>query len=89
MFRPGVQKVALSIGRANGKTTLTAAVAVATVDGPLVVPRGETLIVASSFDQARIAFRHCLAFLRPRLVAISCCRVVSSGGVCGIRRNRR
>ena len=38
----------------------------AAVDGPLAVPRAETLLVASSFEQGRISFEHILAFLRER-----------------------
>jgi len=69
-FRPGVTTAGLSIARANGKTTLLAAVAAATLPpGPLAVPRGETIIVASSFEQARIAFEHVRAFLEPTLAA--------------------
>ena len=58
---------ALSMGRGNGKTTFTAAIACAAVDvdGPLVEPMGECLLVASSFDQGMIAFRHMLNFLEP------------------------
>ncbi|MYK69066.1 MAG: hypothetical protein F4020_05830 [Gammaproteobacteria bacterium] len=66
-FRPGVTSAALSVARANGKTTLTAGVAAATLDGPLAVSRGETVIVASSFEQARIAFEHVLAFMGRKL----------------------
>ena len=62
-FRPGVASAALSVGRGNGKTALLAGVAQATLAGPLAVPRGETVIVASSFEQARIAFEHVLAFM--------------------------
>ena len=60
---------ALSMGRGNGKTTFTAAIACAAVDvdGPLVEPMAETLLVASSFDQGLIAFRHILHFLGPSL----------------------
>ena len=60
---------ALSMGRGNGKTTFTAAIACAAVDvgGPLVEPMAETLLVASSFDQGLIAFRHILHFLAPTL----------------------
>lgn len=54
---------ALSVARGNGKTTLCAAVAHAALDGPLVQARGEVVIVASSFDQARISYEHILAFL--------------------------
>ena len=60
---------ALSMGRGNGKTTFCAAIACAAVDvdGPLVEPMAECLLVASSFDQGLIAFRHILHFLRPSL----------------------
>ena len=54
---------ALSVPRGNGKTTLVATIADGAMRGPLRQPRGEVVIVASSFDQARISFEHCLAFL--------------------------
>ena len=66
-FRPGVQLAALSVARGNGKTALLSGIAAATLDGPLAVPRGETVIVASSFEQARIAFEHVLAFMGEKL----------------------
>ena len=62
-FAPGVRSAALSVGRGNGKTAFVAGLAAATLNGPLVVPRGETVIVASSFEQARIAFEHTSAFM--------------------------
>ena len=62
-FAPGVQAAALSVARGNGKTALLSGIAAATLDGPLAVPRGETVIVASSFEQARIGFEHVLAFM--------------------------
>ena len=62
-FADGTQSAALSVGRGNGKTALLSGIACATLDGPLMVPRGETVIVASSFEQARIAFEHVLAFM--------------------------
>ena len=60
---------ALSMGRGNGKTTFAAAIACAAVDvgGPLVAPMAECLLVASSFDQGLIAFRHMLHFLGPSI----------------------
>ena len=60
---------ALSIARGNGKTTFFAAIASACVapGGPLNEPMAESLIVASSFDQGTIAFRHVLQFLRPSI----------------------
>ena len=66
-FAPGVQSAGLSVGRGNGKTALLSGIAAATLDGPLMVPRGETVIVASSFEQARIAFEHVLAFMGDKL----------------------
>ncbi len=66
-FAPGVQSAALSVARGNGKTALLSGIAAATLDGPLATRRGETIIVASSFAQARIAFDHVMAFLGDRL----------------------
>ena len=62
---------AMSMGRAGGKSTFCSAIACATVDvgGPLVEPMAETLLVASSFDQGLICFRHMLQFLRPSMEA--------------------
>ena len=60
---------ALSLGRGNGKSTLIAAIACATVDvgGPLVEPNSESIVIASSFSQGLIVFRHILHFLFPAL----------------------
>ena len=68
-FRDGVLDAALSLGRGNGKTTLCAGLLAATVDldGPLNSPNAESLLVASSFGQATIAFRHVLRMLAPTL----------------------
>ena len=66
-FTAGVQSAALSVARGNGKTALLSGIAAATLDGPLAVPRGETVIVASSFEQARIAFEHVIAFMGDKL----------------------
>ena len=44
-----------------------AGIACAALDGPLMVPRGETIIVASSFAQACIAFDHVVAFMGDKL----------------------
>ena len=66
-FAPGVQSAGLSVARGNGKTALLSGIAAATLDGPLMVPRGETIIVASSFEQARIGFEHVLAFMGDKL----------------------
>ena len=66
-FRPGIQSAALSVARGNGKTALLSGIAAATLDGPLAVPRGETVIVASSFEQSRIGFEHVIAFMGDKL----------------------
>ena len=58
---------ALSVGRGNGKTTLLAGVAAAFIDGPLRQHRGDVVIAASSFGQARISFEHVRAFLGDKL----------------------
>ena len=65
-FGGDAQVSALSVARGNGKSTLIAAVAAATVgpDGPLATRRGETLVVAGSLVQARIVRDHCAEFLR-------------------------
>ena len=60
---PGVESASCSVGRGSGKTALLSAIACAHVDGPMAVQRGEVVIVASSFEQARIAFEHCIAYL--------------------------
>ena len=54
VFRPGVQRAAVTCGRGNGKSALVAALALAYL-GPLAVPRGEVVVLASSFGQARAA----------------------------------
>ena len=66
-FSQKVTSAALSVARGNGKTALLSGIACATLDGPLMVRRGETIIVASSFEQARIAFEHVVAFMGDKL----------------------
>ena len=66
-FAPAIQSAALSVARGNGKTALLSGIAAATLDGPLAVPRGETVIVASSFEQSRIGFEHVIAFMGNKL----------------------
>ena len=64
-FRPTVETGALSVPRGDGKTALLAGIGAAAIAGPLAVERGEVVLVASSFEQALIAFRHSRAFLDP------------------------
>lgn len=63
VLRPEHRLSALSVARGNGKTTILAALACAYLVGPLAQQRGEIVLVAASFDQARIAYDHVLAFL--------------------------
>ena len=65
LLGPGIKEGALSVGRWNGKTTLTGALGAASFVGPLAVPRGQTTIIASSLGQAKIAFDHAKYFLEP------------------------
>ena len=83
---PDRARAALSVARGNGKTTLVAGIAVAALVGTLSRPRGETVIVASSFQQAKIAFEHALAFLTPQISAMPMMyRVANSGNAAQIQ----
>ena len=62
-FSEDVFEASLSIARGNGKSTLVAAIAAACLDGPLVEPRAEIVVCASSHEQGRIVFDHVGAFL--------------------------
>ena len=59
----------LTIGRGGGKTTLIAGISTAALNGPIVAPRAEILVIASSFEQGLVCFRHVLAFMRPAMEA--------------------
>ena len=61
-------EAALSIARGNGKTTLVAALACAALDGPLAQPYSQVIIVAPSFNQGMICFRHAKAFIETKLI---------------------
>ena len=60
---------ALSMARGCGKTTFLAGIMASAidVDGPLVQPMADCVMVASSFDQGCIAFRHLLHFMQPSI----------------------
>ena len=79
---------ALSEARGNGKTAFAAAIGAATIasTGPLVRRAAETVIVASSFGQALIAFRHVLRFLADDLENKHLYRVMNSQNVAQIER---
>ena len=59
---PGVHEAALTCGRGAGKSTLTAALASAALDGPIAEPESEILVVAASLSQAAIVLRHVRRF---------------------------
>lgn len=59
----------LTMGRGNGKSTFMAGIGAAAIDpdGPLMEPHADCLVVASSFDQGTVIFRHVKAFLKELL----------------------
>ena len=59
----GSQLSALSMGRGNGKTAFLAGIAAACLNGPLAKKRGECLLIAGSFSQAKTAFEHVQGFV--------------------------
>ena len=63
------RRIAFSIARSNGKTTVVAALACAALDpdGPLHIPRGYIQLNASSLDQAAVNFTHIKYFLGHKL----------------------
>jgi len=65
----GVAEAGLSLARGNGKTAFCSAIGCSAVDeaGPLLEPGSEVGLVASSKEQAAIAFRHVKRFLNRRL----------------------
>ena len=69
VFRHTDGDALLSIARGGGKTTLISGIGCATIDenAPLMAPRGDTVIVGPSLDQAKLSFAHILAFLGPKL----------------------
>ena len=61
----------LTVARSNGKSTLIAAIArcAMTPDAPIHSPMTDNAIVAASFAQGGVIFRHLLHFLRPEMEA--------------------
>ena len=57
----------LSVGRGNGKTALAGGLGACAIAGPLMRPRGQVILMASAFGQAKIAGAHAEWFLRERL----------------------
>ena len=55
-FRADVADAGLTVARGNGKTVLCSGLLAATVynDGPLNFPNAESLLAASSFQQAKL-----------------------------------
>ena len=65
IYAPTTSTAALSVPRGNGKTTLISAIAAAAFIGPNATPGSEIVLVAGSFQQAKIAFSHLRAFIEP------------------------
>ena len=64
-FRPGVLRAGLSLARGGGKTGLASALALDSIRpaGALHVTGGETVVLAASFQQARLTFEATLRSL--------------------------
>ena len=60
---------ALTMARGGGKSTFLGAIGAAAVGGPLAKPRGDVIIVASSFSQARTTWEHGYWFAKPQIEA--------------------
>ena len=60
---------ALSVARANGKSTLIAALAQACLYGPLMEPNAKTVVCASSFEQGRVIFDEVLRQMDEKIEA--------------------
>ena len=78
----------LTLARGGGKTTFTAALAAATLDGPLLEPMAETVIVASSFEQGLIAFRHIQHFMGDQLADKARWRIQDSANRASIENRK-
>ena len=62
-FAKGRQQAALSLARGGGKSTTISAICAACLRGALGERRGDIVVCASSFEQARVVFNGTLAFL--------------------------
>ena len=64
-FDGEAEQSSLSVARGNGKTAFLSAILASSVDvgGPLVEANAEAVLVAGSFEQARIAYSYVLRFL--------------------------
>ena len=60
----GSRTSAISVARGNGKTTICAGLAVASLIGPLRQRRGETIVAASSHAQAKLTHELCFGVHR-------------------------
>ena len=83
---PAPAIVGLSVPRGQAKTALCAALAAAAIHptGLLTQPNAITHLVASSFAQAAIGFRDCLAYMGP-IIAARRYRVVDNSNTAFIR----
>lgn len=65
-FAPWVSEAAITMARANGKSSLLAAVATAALIGPLRQPRASVVVTAASFAQAKIIFDALRSYLEQK-----------------------
>ena len=63
-FAANTSTACLSMGRGNGKSTLTAGLALAAFVGPVSQPGASVIVLAASYSQARICFSHLVGFLK-------------------------
>lgn len=76
---PDKRIIALSLGRGNGKSSWVAALSCLYLAGPWAQPRGDVLVVASSFGQGRVTiFETVKAFMADRLTDKNRWRVLDS-----------
>lgn len=54
----------LTVARGNGKTAISAALALASFIGPLSFPRSATFLAATTLGQTRVAFDHIVEFFK-------------------------
>ena len=74
-LKPGVSEACLAVGRGAGKSTLTAAIATAFLDGEGIAdPASEITVVSPTLKQSRRVFLHAVRFLE------------AAGRLCGYRK---
>ena len=73
-----IRRAILSMGRKNGKTLLTAALALVHLVGPEAIMNGEIYSAATERDQAAIVFRYAMQMVRADPELLSYIKIVES-----------